>query len=255
MIECVADPSSPADGSRSSPKFHGTEWARDEVTVAAFDLDGTLTTGGSVLPFLVAVRGPVAVGTAVLGALPLLARAAVAGGTAADAAKEHLFVRLLGGLRADDVAKVGAAFAERHVRVRLRPEVRERLLWHRARGHRVVVVSASPECYVRPAAALLGADGALGTRLAVDPDGRLTGRYDGKNCRSSEKYARVVSWLRMNGLTGGGNGQPVLWAYGNSRGDLRLLEAADHAIDAGRLGRWGRLHRFTRLGELGDHHP
>ena len=42
----------------------------------------------------------------------------------------------------------------------------------------------------------------------------------------------------------------MLWAYGNSRGDLRLLNAADHGVDAGRLGPLGRLRRFPRLAEV-----
>ena len=38
-----------------------------------------------------------------------------------------------------------------------------------------------------------------------------------------------------------------LYAYGNSRGDLRLLQAADRPVDVSRLGRLGRLGRFPRL--------
>ena len=249
MIGGVADVPSPVDGGPPSGG-HPAARARDGITVAAFDLDGTLTDGGSVLPFLAAVRGVAPVALVTARTLPLLARAAVVGGTVADTAKEQLFIRLLGGLRADDVDAAGDDFAARHVRARLRPDVRDRLFWHRDQGHRIVIVSASPECYVRPAAALLGADDYLATRLAVDPDGRLTGRYEGKNCRGSEKYARVVSWLRVNGLVGSGNEQPVLWAYGNSRGDLRLLGAADQGVDAGRLGRWGRLRQFPRVRDL-----
>lgn len=217
--------------------------------VAAFDFDGTLASGGSVLRFLVAVRGVTPVAVAVTRGLPKLARAAVVGGAAADEAKELLFIRVLGGLRADHVERVAAAFAERHVRRRLRPEVRAHLERHRELGHRIVIVSASPELYIAPAAGLLGAAGSLGTRLAVDASGRLTGRYEGKNCRGAEKYARIMSWMRADGLTGNGGRQPVLWAYGNSRGDLHLLRAADHGIDAGRLGRWGRLRQFPRLAD------
>ena len=42
----------------------------------------------------------------------------------------------------------------------------------------------------------------------------------------------------------------MLWAYGNSRGDLRLLNAADHGVDAGKLGPLGRLRRFPRLAQV-----
>ena len=48
----------------------------------------------------------------------------------------------------------------------------------------------------------------------------------------------------------GGGDQPELWAYGNSRGDLRLLRAADHGIDAGLLGPLGRLRKFPRLADV-----
>jgi len=215
-------------------------------TVAAFDFDGTLTRGGSVLPFLVAVRGVAPTALAVLRCLPGLVRGALFSGSAADVAKEALFTQLLSGLPAAEVDRVAADFAEHHLRRRLRPDTRNRLDWHRKQGHRVVVVSASPDCYVRPAADLLGADAALATRLAVS--GHLvTGRYDGKNCRGAEKYARLASWLRAEGLNGAGPNAPVLWAYGNSRGDLRLLQAADHGVDVGRLGRYGRLARYPRL--------
>jgi hypothetical protein len=51
-------------------------------------------------------------------------------------------------------------------------------------------------------------------------------------------------------LSSNGGEQPVLWAYGNSRGDLRLLNAADHGVDVGKLGPVGRLRRFPRLAEV-----
>lgn len=221
-----------------------TEDAR--IGVAAFDFDGTLTYGGSVVRFLVRVRGVLPLARALLQELPGIVRGAVVGGTASDNAKEALFMRLLAGLPVSEVDRIGADFAESHLRRRLRPDSKERLDWHRRQGHRVVVVSASPECYVRPAAALLGADAALATRLAASGD-LLTGRYEGKNCRGAEKYARLMGWIRSQGL---GAVQPELWAYGNSRGDRRLLEAADHGVDAGRLGRFGRLRRFPRLAHV-----
>ncbi len=133
----------------------------------------------------------------------------------------------------------------------MRADTLKRLEWHRRLGHYTVIVSASPECYVRPAGAEIGADGVVATRLAVGGGGLLTGGYEGKNCRGAEKYARLIVHLRAQGLlSGGGVDQPVLWAYGNSRGDLRLLNAADHGVDAGRLGPLGRLRHFPRLAEV-----
>jgi phosphatidylglycerophosphatase C len=221
------------------------------VTVAAFDFDGTLTDAGSVFPFLVSVRGWWPVCRAVVRLSPRLLRASLTGGTAADDVKETLFTRLLGGLEKDELDRRGAAFAERHLRRHVREDTKRRLEWHRTQGHYTVIVSASPECYVIPAGELLGADGVVATRLAVGGGGLLTGGYEGKNCRGAEKYTRLVGHLRSRGLLSNNGGeQPLLWAYGNSRGDLRLLNAADHGVDAGRLGRLGRLRHFPRLSEI-----
>lgn len=220
-------------------------------TVAAFDFDGTLADGGSVFPFLVSLRGWWPVVRAIVRLSPSLVHAAIAGGSTADEVKEKLFVRLLGGLPVDEVNRLSAEFAHRHLQRHSRDDVRRRLEWHRAQGHYTVIVSASPECYVSPAGEELGVDGVVATRLAVGGGGLLTGGYEGKNCRGAEKYARLVVHLRSRGLLSKNGGEhPVLWVYGNSRGDLRLLNAADHGVDAGRLGPLGRLRRFPRLSEV-----
>lgn len=220
------------------------------ATVAAFDFDGTVTRGASTVPFLIAVRGLLPVAAALAWTLPGLVRAAVFSGSAADEYKEKLFVRLLRGMTDEELGRKGRSFASNHLRLRLRPEVRRRIEWHQQQGHLVVVVSASVEHYVGPAGEILGVDGVLATRLAVDAAGIVSGSFDGKNCRGAEKYARVVGWLRANGLADAGQAQAVLWAYGNSRGDAWLLGAADHAVDAGRLGQFGALRRFPSLASL-----
>ncbi len=196
--------------------------------------------------------------------LPKLVRAALFGGAAADEAKEALFVRTLAGRPAEQIAADAAVFGVSHYRRRHRTKVRARLDWHRRQGHRVVVVSASPETYVRAAAAELGVDGVVATRLAVDDKGRLTGRFQGRNCRGAEKLQRLEQWMEAashpahdgEGAHDGASQamhdppHPYLWAYGNSAGDFEMLQAADIGVDAGRLGRFGKLRRFRRLGDV-----
>jgi len=89
--------------------------------------------------------------------------------------------------------------------------------------------------------AVLGADAVVATRLAVGPDAKLTGRYDGRNCRGQQKIDGLRAWMRVNAP------DALVWAYGNSAGDLRMLHDADVGVDVGRLGRFGRLHAFRRL--------
>jgi len=259
----TADPHSPSLRTERVP-------GRD--VVAAFDFDGTLTRGGSVWQFLSSIcgRGPVI--SAGISLLPKLVRAAVFGGAAADEAKEALFVRTLAGLPARDVAERAAVFGVTHYRHRSRTKLRARLDWHRRQGHRIVVVSASPEYYVGAVGHELGVDAVVATRLEVDADGKLTGRFDGGNCRGAKKLAGLVEWMEASseaghdgegahaGAHGGAHagahgtghdgGRPYLWAYGNSAGDLEMLEAADVGVDAGRLGKLGKLRQFRRLGDV-----
>ncbi len=49
---------------------------------------------------------------------------------------------------------------------------------HRAAGHKVYLVSASPEEIVQPLAEHLGVDGAIASRAVVDDEGRYTGEME-----------------------------------------------------------------------------
>jgi len=210
--------------------------------LAAFDFDGTLTSGGSVFGFLTALvgLGPVVAATAALA--PHLAHAAIVGGAVADRTKERLFVRVLAGVPLDHADKVATRYGQEHVDGLLRADVGDRFDWHRGRGDTVVIVSASPEAYVGAAGDRLGADGVIATRLAVGADGILTGRYEGTNCRGDEKLRRLCQWIEESGTA-----PDRVWAYGNSRGDLSMLRTADVGVNVGRLGRLGRLKAFPTL--------
>jgi phosphatidylglycerophosphatase C len=211
--------------------------------VAAFDLDGTLTEGGSVFPWLRFVAGTARANRAALRLALPLSIGALRSGSTADNAKERLFNALLAGRSLDDVADQSRLFAFEHLSVKLRPVIAERLAWHLEQGHDVVVVSASPQLYVEVVAEQLHAQGALGTHLAVDALGRLTGSYLGKNCRGTEKLRRLDAWIASRDY----GTAPIIYAYGNSRGDRRLLAAATHPFDVGRLGFLGALRTHPRL--------
>ena len=197
--------------------------------VAVFDFDGTITRWDTLLPFLRRAAGSARTARALLATALHVVRSA-AGGRSRDAAKEDLLGRLLAGLPAPVAEDAAEAFADHLVARRLRVDTLRRMESHRAAGHEVVIVSASPELYVAPVARRLGVDAALGTRLAVGPDGCLTGRLVGRNCRGAEKVRRLQEWL--------GGPVRVVAAYGDSRGDRELLAmAGDGAVWLGRRGR------------------
>ena len=211
----------------------------ERPVVAAFDFDGTLTRGGSVWKFLVTIAGRQKVVKAGVNDLPKLLSAAIVGGKANDVAKLGLFSRLLAGLDVGSVSKKAAEFGLSHFRKRARLEICDRLRWHMDQGHRVVIVSASLELYLDSVAKELGADGLVCTRLEVDGDGKLTGRFDGLNCRGPEKARRLREWIDES--VSSTEGAALVWAYGNSAGDLDMLREADIGVNVGRLGRFGKL--------------
>jgi phosphatidylglycerophosphatase C len=211
--------------------------------VAAFDLDGTLTEGGSVYPWLQHVAGAGHARRAVWSLLGPLTVGAIRSSRWADNAKERLFQKLLAGTDLADVTVTSRAFAQEHLEREGRTELIDRLHWHLRQGHDIVIVSASPQIYVDVMTELLGATGGLGTRLAVNPVGRLTGGYLGKNCRGTEKMRRLSEWIEERHYAT----PPVIYAYGNSRGDRRMLSGATYPYDVGKLGWLGSLRRFPRL--------
>jgi len=213
--------------------------------VAAFDLDGTLTEGGSVFHWLRFIAGDTTVARAALPLLVPLTVGAVRSGHWADSAKERLFQAVLGGRDVDVVTAASRDFILHHLADEGRPEVIARLQWHREHGHDVVLVSASPQIYVDILVEEFAIAGGLGTRLAVDSRGKLTGSYLGKNCRGTEKMRRLNEWIAQRHY----DSEPVIYAYGNSRGDRRLLAGATHPFDAGKMGRWGALRAYPRLSD------
>ena len=226
--------------------------------VAAFDFDGTLTRGGSVWKFLTAMCGRDAVVSAGHRAVPQAgAGRAVRWCRGRRRPKRRSSSAPWRAGPPTTIAERAAVFGVAHYRRRHRTKVRARLDWHRRQGHRVVVVSASPEYYVRAAAAELGVDGVVATRLEVDERREADGALRGRQLPGAAEAARGSSsgWrprlARPTAPDGDGRGRRTyLWAYGNSAGDLEMLEAADIGVDAGRLGRFGKLRRFRRLGDV-----
>ena len=190
--------------------------------VAAFDVDGTLTTGDCVVPFLRRLAGTRGL------AVAIGRRAREVGASLVSRDRDRLKEAVVGsvfeGREVGSVAAAGRAFADSVRDSRLRPDVIERLQWHQERGHRTVFVSASLRPYLDPLAVLLGVDAVVCTDVVAE-DGRYTDRLDGGNCRGAEKVVRLRAWLDEEGLV-----DAPLWAYGDTKSDEPMLAMAAHPI-------------------------
>ncbi len=192
---------------------------RRASTVAAFDVDGTLTHRDTLLPFLAAVAGRQQFARA-LADCALRAAFDVAP-SRRDVAKRRLLRATLAHRSEREVRSIAEAFAIRLGCCGLRADAVARLQAHQRAGHEVVLVSASLDVYLEPLGRQLGVDTVICSRLQVGDDGALTGELAGGNVRGPEKARLLRRWL--------GERRGAVYAYGDSAGDRELLALADHA--------------------------
>ena len=197
--------------------------------VAAFDFDGTLVPGDSLRPYLEALVGRRQLSAGVAASAAPMVRSYVSLGR--DGAKVALLRRVLTGVPVVRATAVGIQFGAGLAR-RVRPELAERIAWHRSEGHRLLLVSASLTLYLDEFGRRAGFEQVIATRMAVSGEGSgatLTGAIEGPNVRAGEKARRLRALL--------GDAPAEVWAYGDSAGDREMLAMADHPfrVEGGRL--------------------
>jgi phosphatidylglycerophosphatase C len=212
------------------------------ICVAAFDFDGTLTRGDTLLPFLASALGWPRFAWALLCSSPWLVGHALRW-VRNDIAKARLFKAALQGVATVDVQR----WAERWVKDQLPRQLRgpqdptiARLAWHRAAGHCCVMVSASPDIYLKRAAELLDFEGLVCTQMEVEcresertGQGvqiieQLTGRMATPNCHGEQKVIRLQAWLAER-YDPAALASLTLYAYGDTSGDKPMLRSAHKA--------------------------
>ena len=194
-----------------------------EVTVAAFDVDNTLTVRDCVVPFMRRVAGT---STLVLAAArqPISVLKMLAGRNR-DELKAFFVAAAFSGRSVDEVNDSAVLFASEIAEGWMRSDVAQRLRWHQEQGHVVVLVSASLNPYLDILGDLLEVDAVLCSTLAVS-DGVFTGELVGNNCRGAEKVARLHAWCESANIPS----TAVQYAYGDSSGDHQMLLSVPNGV-------------------------
>ncbi len=187
---------------------------QDEMTyAAAFDFDGTLIRGDSIVML---VRYGLKKG-----------KLSFAGAFWAAAAGALYHLHILGEMT---VKRAGHAFLARMdaeeretflkdfadlVCKKIRPQGLQTIKAHQKQGAAVILCSASCACYMRYVAEYLGVDALLCT--AADAQGQPVP----PNCKRGEKVRRITQWLQSQGR----DISVLAMAYGDSAGDIEMLSA------------------------------
>lgn len=194
-----------------------------EVTVAAFDVDHTLTVRDCVVPFMRKVAGTSSLLISILRQPVVVCRLLLAKDR--DGLKALFVSAAFKGRSIDDVSEVAVHFASEVAESWMRTDVAERLRWHQEQGHVVVLVSASLQPYLDVLGDLLEVDAVLCTRLKSEY-GAYTGELEGKNCRGAEKVSRLFEWCASANIPT----ESVKYAYGDSAGDHQMLMAVENGV-------------------------
>jgi phosphatidylglycerophosphatase C len=96
----------------------------------------------------------------------------------------------------------------------IRPKALEEIALLQAKGASVVIVSASPENWIKGWTARIEAS-LLATRLEIR-DQRLTGKIQGHNCYGEEKPRRIQEVYRLSDYQ-------EIYTYGDTSGDKPML--------------------------------
>ncbi len=190
------------------------------AAIAIFDLDKTITRAPTWTRFLIFVnrRRPVfllqLLRTLMQGAgykLGLVSRDSV----------KVVSLRSLSHLSRAELEAAAAAFIEREVRSGLRPGAVEAIRWHAARGHRLIIATASVDLVADELARALGFHEVIATRLDWANDAGVPApRLSGANCYGVEKLKRIAA----HGI------KRSSFAYSDHVSDLDMLINSDHGI-------------------------
>ena len=184
--------------------------------IALFDFDGTITTKNTLLEFIKFAKGSRALykGFAfhilyLIGyKLKLISN---------QTAKEKVLQHFFRGMEVQPFEGLCQAFYETELRKLVRPKALEEIERLKREQFVVVIVSASPENWISRWTKEMGVE-LIGSQLEVR-EGRLTGKIVGKNCHGVEKVRRIKEKYRIEDYD-------LVYAYGDTRGDLPMLELA-----------------------------
>lgn len=192
-----------------------------QTGIAVFDLDHTLSRSDSFLWYLFGflVRRPWRLIRCVH--LPVVVLLFGAGSVNNAGLKASFLRAVLGGVRKEDLSAWTQVFVDRFIRSQMRREGVAAVQAHRQVGDRVILLTASPDCYVTELGRRLGFDEVICTEVEWK-DGRLSGKLVSSNMRGQEKV-RALQDIRAR------HDQRPITAYADHQSDLAMLQMVDHA--------------------------
>jgi HAD superfamily hydrolase (TIGR01490 family) len=188
--------------------------------IAFFDFDGTITTKDTLLEFVKHSKGPGIFRLGFLLTSPWMVAYKLKL-ISNQKAKEQFLRFFFRKMQVSQFQQHCASFAIKGIPPLIRPKALKEIARLQEAGAEVVIVSASPENWIRPWSDSLGLQ-LLSTRLVVKDD-RLTGRIMGRNCYGEEKVARIREVYDLSAYD-------EIYTYGDTKGDRPMLRLGNKSF-------------------------
>lgn len=187
-------------------------------TLALFDFDGTLTRKDSLIEFIRFAQGDIPFAGGMIQLSPMLIAYKLKL-IRNDKAKEKMISFFFKNTDEVKFRQLASEYSLREIDKIVKRKALEKLVWHQKNNHRVVVVSASMECWLKPWCDKNNLE-LISTKLKFS-NGAFTGKFVTKNCYGIEKVNRITDYLNLDDYD-------EVYAYGDSKGDKEMLELANH---------------------------
>ena len=184
------------------------------MRIAFFDFDGTITKQDTLIKFIRFFVGDMKFIVGILVLLPkfiaykfnLISNQYI---------KENITKYFFSNIDVAEFKTKAERFSLNNIDILVRKNALKRIKWHQKNGHKVVIVSASIDYWLKPWCDKNHID-LIATKLEIK-DNKITGRLDNKNCFGGEKVRRIIGKYRLSDYD-------YIYAYGDSRGDYEMLQ-------------------------------
>lgn len=188
---------------------------------ALFDFDGTITTKDTLFDFIRFTYGRSGlVKCLLLNVWNLSLYAAKLRSN--ERAKEIMLATMIKGTSSAVFEELCKRYSMERVPQIIKENTKEIIEKHLTDGETLLIVSASPENWIRPWAIKNGFTEVIATKLE-ERDGALTGKFASRNCYGEEKVNRLKEFFTDRQ-------QVYITAYGDSNGDKPMLNYANHGV-------------------------
>jgi phosphatidylglycerophosphatase C len=189
----------------------------NEKVLALFDFDGTITNKDSFFDFLKYSIGPIKYYKNILILIPVFLKLIFHVLSNSDA-KQKVITLFFKDYSIKKFKEIADSYSSFPINKIIRKNALEKIKWHKSNYHRVIIVTASIECYLKLWCEKNNLE-LIGTKLEV-VENKLNGRFATQNCNGEEKVKRIKEVINLKEYN-------QIYAYGNSKGDVPMLELAN----------------------------